>query len=281
MDFRLDHVAVYSSDMKRSLAAYQTLGLEVTLDLYNKDNFHFAFVGNGKGYQLQIEPPQRLYDYEMAWQKVHGSTWNHICLFVDDCAAAEAHFNKVGVETIFPTSTVLFVDSAVGIDDEGVNVELLAYNGDIRFGDMDREKKLAHYETSLQQISLMTDNPTAKAAYYEKCFGFKVLEKRADGSIFITDQHYNTKDNDMILKLSPSNNRHAFMNDYYKAHGPTIDHIVFIAEDPKTAWMRTVAFEKLTPFKAPEYDEREGCIAGWLQDPDGNFIMIREPYVVA
>lgn len=261
VEYRLDHTSIYTSDLLRAKEAYQTLGLDTMLDMYNKDNFHFIFLGNGRGYQLQLEPPFRLYDYEQRWQDKHGFTFNHVCFFVNKCAEGEQQFKDKDVEVIFPTSTVLFVDSAVGVDDEGINLELLAYNGDIRFGDMDRTKALKPHELSLQQLSFSTKNPEAKAAYYVENFGFKIIEKRADGAIFITDQKYNATDNDMIIKLTPLSNRRPFFKAYDEKHGATIDHIVFVAEDPKTAWMTVVAKEKMMPFKAPEFDEREGCIA--------------------
>lgn len=280
MDFKLDHVAIFTSDFQRSIEAYRTLGLETTLDMFNKDNFHFVFLGNGNGYQIQLEPPQRLYEYEHTWQAKHGATWNHFCAFVDDCAAAEQHFVEQGVEVIFPTTNVLFVDSLVAVDEEDVNIELLAYNGDIRFGDMDRNRPLGDSEVSLQQISFLTKSPKKTAAYYERTMGFRVVEERADGAVIITDKHHNHQDNDMVIKLSPIDNMLPFQKKYHDRHGTSIDHIVFVAKDPKTAWMTTVAKEKLMPAIAPEYDEREGCIAGWLTDPDGNYIMIREPYTV-
>lgn len=280
MDFKLDHVAIFTSDFQRSIEAYQTLGLEKTLDMFNKDNFHFVFLGNGNGYQIQLEPPQRLYDYEHIWQEKHGSTWNHFCAFVDDCAAAEKHFIEQGVKVIFPTTNVLFVDSLVAVDEEDINIELLAYNGDIRFGDMDRTRALESHEVSIQQISFLTKNPKETASYYSRAMGFKIVEERADGAILITDNHHNHEDNDMLIKLSPLDNMLPFQKEFHEKHGPSIDHIVCVAKDPKTAWMKTVAKEKLMPAKAPEYDEREGCIAGWLSDPDGNYIMIREPFIV-
>jgi catechol 2,3-dioxygenase-like lactoylglutathione lyase family enzyme len=280
MDFKLDHVAIFTSDFNRSVAAYKTLGLETTLDMFNKDNFHFVFLGNGNGYQIQLEPPQRLYDYEHEWQAKHGATWNHFCAFVDDCALAEKHFLKEKVNVIFPTSKVLFVDSLVAVDEEDINIELLAYNDQIRFGDMDRTRPMADYELSLQQISFLTKDPQKTADYYQRIMGFRKVEERTDGSVFITDNHHNHSDNDMLIKLSPTSNLLPFQKEYYARHGTAIDHIVFVAKDPKTAWMKAVAKEKLLPGKAPEYDEREGCIAGWLIDPDGNYIMIREPYIV-
>lgn len=280
MDFRLDHVALYTSELDRSIEAYKTLGLDMMLDLNNGEIFRFVFLGSGKGFQFQLEPPMRLYDYEHKWQKEHGSTYNHFCAFVDDCAAAEKHFINHGMHIEFDTSTVLFVDSLVAFDNEGLNIELLSYNGNFEFNDMDRTKKLEPYETTLQQLSFLSENPVEQAAFYEKSMGFKVVKSREDGSIFLSDNHYNRNDHDMLIKLSPVSNMTEYQKEFHGKHGSAIDHIVFISEDPKTTWASTVAKEKLFPVKAPEYDEREGCIVGWLKDPDKNYIMIREPLIV-
>ena len=127
MDFRLHHVALYTNNLERSIEAYSSLGLKKCMDLDNGDIFRFVFFGSGRGFMFQLEPPERLYDYESNWQDQHGNTFNHFCSFVDDCFAAEEHFKEHGMHIEFPTSHLLFVDSLVAFDLEKQNIELLQY----------------------------------------------------------------------------------------------------------------------------------------------------------
>lgn len=97
MEFRIAHIALTVSDMDKALDFYvEKLGLKHAFTLYKPDgtpNLHYIKIADGQFLELFYASDELV---------TKNTSFRHLCLQVEDCAAAAKELEAAGIEIITP-----------------------------------------------------------------------------------------------------------------------------------------------------------------------------------
>ena len=92
-----------------------------------------------------------------------------------------------------------------------------------------------------------------------------------DGIVYLADHTYDGRQCVNVLATPANDAEHALMD----RHGPVISSVLYQAGDVDAAWQDAVA-AGFGEIAAPAFDDRIGCKTGYLREPSGNIVQVRE-----
>ncbi|MCY4273007.1 MAG: VOC family protein [bacterium] len=234
----------------------------------------YTFLACGAPFQLQLEAPPYQFEYERKWFAEHGSGINHICWIVPNAWETVDHLESHGATVAMPYEEFGGTyNGFVAIDPEGRWVEIMEYVGGFKTPDVEFHPVGHVGLQALGVVQLCRDLDTQVEWYTEVLSQRVVHDARSDndGLVYLADDTYRERQCVSVLS-TPSTEAEAALMD---RHGPAISSVLYHADDVEAAWSDAVSagFEPISP---PAHDGRIGAKTGYLQEPSGNIVQIRE-----
>ncbi|MCY3619092.1 MAG: VOC family protein, partial [Acidimicrobiaceae bacterium] len=225
-------------------------------------------------FQMQLESPPYQFEYERSWFAEHDSGINHICWIVPSAYDTVDHLQSNGATVAMPYEE--FGDTYhgfVAIDLEGRWVEIMSYPSEFKTPDVEfRPVGLPGLQT-LGVVQLCRDLDS-QVEWYTDVLGQRIiLDARSanDGLVYLADHTYEGRQCVNVLATPSTEAEHALM----ERHGPVISTILYQAGDVDAAWQDAVA-AGFGEVAAPAHDDRIGARTGYLREPSGNLVQVRE-----
>ena len=114
----------------------------------------------------------------------------------------------------------------------------------------------------------------AQVEWYAEVMGQRlILDARSDndGLVYLADHTYGSRQCVTVLATPSTDAERALV----ERHGPCISTILYQAGDVDQAWRDGLA-AGFGEVSAPALDPRIGCRTGYLREPSGNLVQIRE-----
>jgi len=234
----------------------------------------YTFLACGAPFQLQLEAPPYQFDYERQWFAQHDSGINHICWIVPNALATVDHLQSNGATVAMPYEE--FGDSYngfVAIDPEGRWIEVMEYVNDFKTPDVEFRPVGQAGLQALGVVQLCQDLD-GQVDWYQQVLGQRIVHdarSNNDGLVYLADYSYEDRQCVNVL-ATPS---HPAEHELLAQHGPCISSVLYQATDVDMAYADAVSagFEGLD---APALDDRLGVRTGYLREPSGNLIQVRE-----
>jgi len=161
----------------------------------------------------------------------------------------------------------------VAIDPEGRWVEIMEYVGGFKTPDVEFHPVGHVGLQTLGHVQLCRDLDS-QVEWYTEVMGQRIiLDARSDndGLVYLADDTYGERQCVTVL-ATPATGAERILMD---RHGPCISTILYQAADVEQAWRDAVAagFEEVS---APTHDARIGGATGYVREPSGNLVQIRE-----
>ena len=114
----------------------------------------------------------------------------------------------------------------------------------------------------------------SQVEWYTQVLGQRIIHDARsdnDGLVYLADHTYTERQCTTVL-ATPSTDAERTLLD---RHGPCISTILYQAANVDQAWRDALAagFEEIS---APAHDSRIGCVTGYVREPSGNLVQIRE-----
>lgn len=235
----------------------------------------YTFLACGGPFQMQLETGPYQFEYERQWFAEHDSGINHICWIVPNAYDTIEHLTSNGATVAMPYEE--FGDSYngfVAIDPEGRWVEIMEYVGAFKTPDVEFYPVGQPGLQTLGNVQLCNDLDS-QVEWYTEVMGQRiVLDARSggDGLVYVADDTYDERQCVTALATPSIDAEQALMD----RHGPCISTILYQAHDLDSAWRDALSagFEEVA---APQHDSRIGARTGYVREPSGNLVQIREP----
>jgi len=234
----------------------------------------YTFLACGGPFQMQLETGPYQFEYERQWFADHGSGINHICWIVPNARDTVDHLEAAGATVAMPYEEFGGTyNGFVAIDLEGRWVEIMEYVGEFKTPDVEFHPVGHVGLQTLGHVQLCRDLDS-QVDWYTDVLGQRIiLDARSgnDGLVYLADHTYDDRQCVTVLATPAHDAEHALV----ERHGPCISTILYQASDVMQAWTDAMAagFEEV---QAPSFDERIDCKTGYLREPSGNLVQIRE-----
>ena len=284
--YQLHHLCIYETAPRKAMwcwlrwyHAIPAFYWEGSADLHHtgEGGVDYTFLACGAPFQMQLESPPYQFEYERNWFADHGSGINHVCWIVPDALATVDHLTKAGATVAMPYEEFgNTYNGFVAIDPEGRWVEIMEYTGGFKTPDVEY-RPVSHVGLqTLGPVQLCRDLDS-QVAWYREVMGQRVLHDARsgnDGLVYLVDETYDGRQCVNVLATPSTDAEHELMD----RHGPVISSVLYQAGDVETAWRDGLAagFEEVA---APAHDDRIGATTGYLREPSGNLVQIRERLV--
>ena len=281
--YQLHHLCIYEKQPRDAMwnwmkwyHAIPAFYWEGSADMHHTDEggVDYTFLACGGPFQMQLETGPYQFEYERQWFADHGSGINHVCWIVPNAFDTIEHLTSNGATVAMPYEQ--FGDSYngfVAIDPEGRWIEIMEYVGDFKTPDVEFRPVGQRGLQTLGVVQLCNDLD-GQIEWYRDVLGQKIIHdarSNGDGLVYLAD---NTSDGRQCVNVmaTPSTDAERALMD---RHGPVISSVLYQAVDVEGAWRDAIAagFE---PLDAPARDDRIGCTTGYLREPSGNIVQIRE-----
>ncbi len=282
--YQLHHLCIYEKNPRdamwnwlrwyHSIPAYYWEG---SADMHHtgEGGVDYTFLACRAPFQLQLEAPPYQFEYERQWFAEHDSGINHICWIVPDANATVDHLQSNGATVAMPYEE--FGDSYngfVAIDPEGRWVEVMEYGPGFKTPDVEFASIAPVGLQALGVVQLCRDLD-AQVEWYRDVLGQRILHDARsdnDGLVYLVDHTYADRQCVNVMATPSTAAEHELMD----RHGPVISSALYQATDVDQAWRDAVAagFEEIA---APAPDDRIGVRTGYLREPSGNLVQVREP----
>jgi len=281
LDYRLHHLCIYDDKPRENMWPYLRWHHGIT-NYFSGAVFHvtgeghsdYTFLGcGGRAYQVQIEAPPFQFEYERNWWADHGRGYNHICWITSDARASMEQLLANGATEVMPFEEFPTYDGFVVHDPEGRWVEIMEYVGGFKTPDVEF-RPVGHVELQTLGVVQLCLDLDSQVDWYVDVMGQRILHDARsdnDGLVYLADHTYDRRQCVTVL-ATPANDAE---RELMERHGPAISSILYQAGDVDLAWRDGAAagFEEVAP---PAHDDRIGCTTGYLREPSGNIVQIRE-----
>ena len=234
----------------------------------------YTFLACGAPFQMQLEAPPYQFEYERKWFAEHDSGINHICWIVPSAYDTVDHLQSNGATVAMPYEE--FGDTYhgfVAIDPEGRWVEIMSYVGEFKTPDVEF-RPVGHPGLQILGVVQLCRDLDSQVEWYAEVLGQRViLDARShnDGLVYMADHTYEGRQCVNVLATPGTDAEHALM----ERHGPVISTVLYQAGDVDAAWHDAVA-AGFGEVAAPAHDDRIGARTGYLREPSGNLVQVRE-----
>lgn len=233
-----------------------------------------TFLACGGPFQMQLEAGPYQFEYERKWFAEHDSGINHICWIVPNAHDTIEHLTSNGATVAMPYEQ--FGDSYngfVAIDTEGRWVEIMEYVGEFKTPDVEFRPVGQPGLQTLGVVQLCNDLDS-QVEWYRDVLGQRIIHDArsdGDGAVYLVDHTFDGRQCVNVMATPHTEAERAMVD----RHGPVISSVMYQAGDVEMAWRDAVAagFE---PLEAPIHDDRHDCITGYVREPSGNLVQIRE-----
>ncbi len=249
---------------------------EGVADLHHTDEggVDYTFLACGGPFQLQMEAPPYQFEYERNWFAQHDSGINHICWIVPSAYDTVDHLQSNGATVAMPYEE--FGDTYhgfVAIDPEGRWVEIMSYPGEFKTPDVEF-RPVGHPGLQALGVVQLCRDLDSQVEWYTDVLGQRIiLDARSgnDGLVYLADHTYEGRQCVNVLATPSTEAEHGLM----ERHGPVISTVLYQAGDVDAAWRDAVA-AGFGEVAAPAHDDRIGARTGYLREPSGNLVQVRE-----
>ncbi|MYH00289.1 MAG: VOC family protein [Acidimicrobiaceae bacterium] len=234
----------------------------------------YTFLACGAPFQMQLESPPYQFEYERNWFAEHDSGINHICWIVPSAFDTVDHLQSNGATVAMPFEE--FGDTYhgfVAIDPEGRWVEIMSYPSDFKTPDVEF-RPVGHPGLQTLGVVQLCRDLDSQVEWYTGVLAQRIiLDARSDndGLVYLADHTYEGRQCVNVLATPSTEAEHALM----ERHGPVISTILYQAGDVDAAWSDALA-AGFGEVAAPAHDDRIGARTGYLREPSGNLVQVRE-----
>ena len=239
----------------------------------------YTFLACGGPFQMQLEAPPYQFQYEREWFDEHGSGINHICWIVPNARETVEHLQSAGATVAMPYEEFGGTyNGFVAIDTEGRWVEIMEYVGGFKTPDVEF-RPVGHVGLQTLGVVQLCGDLNAQVDWYCDVLGQRIVHDARsdnDGVAYLADYSYESRQCVNVLATPSLEAEHELMDH----HGPVISSVLYQAVDVDQAFADAVAagFEEVS---APTHDARIGCATGYLREPSGNLVQVRERFEFA
>ena len=239
----------------------------------------YTFLACGGPFQMQLEAPPYQFEYERRWFAEHGSGINHICWIVPNALETVDHLQSAGATVAMPYEEFGGTyNGFVAIDTEGRWVEIMEYVGGFKTPDVEF-RPVGHVGLQTLGVVQLCRDLNTQVDWYCEVLGQRIVHDARsdnDGVVYLADHTYGDRQCVSVLATPALDAEHALMD----RHGPVISSVLYQAADVTQAYADAVAagFEEIS---APAHDDRISSITGYLREPSGNIVQVREPFEFA
>lgn len=284
--YQLHHLCIYEKQPREamwtwlkwyhSIPAYYWEGTE---DMHHtgEGGVDYTFLACGAPFQLQLEAPPYQFEYERQWFQEHDSGINHICWIVPDALETVDHLVTNGATVAMPYEEFGGTyNGFVAIDPEGRWVEIMSYVNDFKTPDVEF-RPIGHRRLQALGVVQLCKDLDSQVDWYADVLGQRILHDARsgnDGLVYMVDGTYEDRQCVNVL-ATPSNDAEQKLMDQ---HGAVVSSVLYHADDVEGAWRDAVlaGFEEVD---APRMDDRIGAKTGYLREPSGNIVQVRERLV--
>lgn len=235
----------------------------------------YTFLACGGPFQMQLEAPPYQFEYERRWFAEHGSGINHVCWIVPNAFDTVGHLQSNGASVAMPYEEFGGTyNGFVAIDPEGRWVEIMEYVNGFKTPDVEF-RPVGHAGLQTLGVVQLCRDLDSQVEWYQDALGLSVLvDARSDndGLVYMIDRTYRGRQCVNVL-ATPSTDAERRMMD---RHGPVISSVLYQAADVDGAWAAAVS-AGFGEISAPARDGRIGVRTGYLREPSGNIVQVREP----
>ena len=286
--YQLHHLCIYERQpreaMWRWLRWYHAIPAyywEGYADMHHtgEGGVDYTFLACGAPFQMQLEAPPYQFEYERQWFAEHGSGINHICWIVPNAFETVGHLQSAGATVAMPYEEFGGTyNGFVAIDTEGRWVEIMEYVGGFKTPDVEF-RPVGHVGLQTLGVVQLCRDLDAQVDWYCEVLGQRVVHDARsdnDGVVYLADHTYADRQCVSVLATPALGAEHVLMD----RHGPVISSVLYQAADVAQAYADAVAagFEEIS---APAHDDRIGGITGYLREPSGNIVQVRERFELA
>ena len=289
LDYTLHHLCIYDDKPRESIWPYLRWHHGIT-NYFSGAVFHvtgeghsdYTFMGcGGHAFGIQIEAPPFQFEYERNWYADHGNGYNHICWLTSDARASHEQLLANGAHPVMPFEEFPTYDGFVVHDPEGRWIEVMEYTDDTF-----RVQEFTHApsgECGLEMIGTVEicKDVDAMVKWYTEIMGLHEIARYESGNdkvVYLSDKDHDPVSRNTLFILS--NARTEIEKKGYERHGAYISNIVYQAKDFKRAW-EDAEWAGMKPLGEPAVDPLTGAMTGYLQEPVGNVVMLRERFTPA
>ena len=289
LDYTLHHLCIYDDKPRETIWPYLRWHHGIT-NYFSGAVFHvtgeghsdYTFMGcGGNAFQIQIEAPPFQFEYERQWYARHGNTYNHICWLTSDARASHDQLLANGAELVMPFEEFPTYDGFVVKDPEGRWIEIMEYTNDsFRVQEFTAAPS---GECGLEMIgTLELCNDVDKMVdWYTRVMGLHVVKAYGQGAgkvVYLSDKRHDSKTHNTVFILAQARLPHEKAGQ--TEHGAHISAIVYQAKDLKRAWDDAI-WAGMKPIADPVVDSTTGALTGYLREPAGSTVMLRERFAPA
>lgn len=284
--YQLHHLCIYETKPRDAMwnwlkwyHAIPAYYWEGTDDMHHtgEGGVDYTFLACGAPFQMQLEAPPYQFEYERKWFAEHDSAINHICWIVPNALETVEHLQSNGATVAMPYEE--FGDSYngfVAIDPEGRWVEIMEYVGHFKTPDVEFRPVGQRQLQTLGAVQLCNDLDS-QVEWYTQVMGQQIVHDARssnDGLVYLADTTYDGRQCVSVLATPSTDAEFALMD----RHGPVISSILYQAADLDGAWKDAVlaGFEEIS---TPAFDDRIGVRTGYVREPAGSIVQIREQLV--
>ena len=235
----------------------------------------YTFLACGAPFQMQLEAPPYQFEYERNWFAQHGSGINHVCWIVPNAYDTVEHLQSNGAAVAMEYEEFGGTyNGFVAIDPEGRWVEIMEYVNDFKTPTWSSARSATSGCRPWGRSS-SAGTSTARWSGTKTCWGCERCWTPAATTtawcIWPTPA-YPARRCVNVLATPGTDAEQAMMDE----HGPVISSILYEAADVDQAWADAVA-AGFGAISAPAPDDRIGVRTGYLREPSGNIVQVREP----
>ncbi len=239
----------------------------------------YTFLACGAPFQMQLESPPYQFEYERDWFARHDSGINHVCWIVPRAYDTVEHLRSNGAEVAMPYEEFGGTyNGFVAIDPEGRWVEIMEYVGDFKTPDVEF-RPIGHPGLQTLGVVQLCRDLNSQVEWYTEVLRQRiVLDARSDndGLVYLADHTYGGRQCVNVLATPRTEAEQALM----QRHGPVISTVLYQAGDVDAAWRDALA-AGFGEVAAPAPDDRIGARTGYLREPSGNLVQVRERLAAA
>lgn len=281
--YQLHHLCIYETKPRDAMwnwlkwyHAIPAYYWEGTDDMHHtgEGGVDYTFLACGAPFQMQLEAPPYQFEYERKWFAEHDSAINHICWIVPNALDTVEHLQSNGATVAMPYEEFgNSYNGFVAIDPEGRWIEIMEYVGHFKTPDVEFRPVGQRQLQTLGVVQLCTDLDS-QVEWYTQVMGQQIIHdarSNNDGLVYLADKTYDGRQCVSVLATPNTDAEFALMD----RHGPVISSILYQAADLDGAWSDAVlaGFEEIS---APAFDDRIGARTGYVREPAGSIVQIRE-----
>lgn len=282
--YQLHHLCIYEKQPREAMwnwlrwyHAVPAYYWEGTADMHHtgEGGVDYTFLACGAPFQMQLEAPPYQFEYERDWFAEHGSGINHVCWIVPNAYDTVEHLQSNGAAVAMEYEEFGGTyNGFVAIDPEGRWVEIMEYVGGFKTPDVEF-RPVGHVGLQTLGAVQLCRDLDGQVEWYRDVLGLRAVHDARsdnDGLVYLADRTYDGRQCVNVLATPRTEAELAMMDE----HGPVISSVLYQAADVDQAWADGVAagFE---PISAPAADDRIAAKTGYLREPSGNIVQIREP----